>query len=294
MSTNTVSFSELEAAAKPAVSAEPQVTTTATEPAVATPTQPQFTEQDIQTLKTLSDAGITLTNYQQLLQANTLLQRLPEIIKTNPRVLTAEIAKADPEAYKNLLNAVSDEWWEVIGKNDPRNNSTAQGTASSTASSPDPRIEQLQSQLQAVISERNQEKTARQQEAVFTGYKKAVDGLLSKVPDNVPESSKDYIRLKTQELIYNDSGARDRVAKGIYVDLPKYFAEASAKATADIKASADKEHAARATVESRGGREITPAAEAVNGTTSTDSPNEDKIWGNDGMMKDLQTALKAK
>lgn len=292
MSTNSVSFSELEAAATPQAAAVPAVTPAAPPAEPAAPVTPQFTEQDIATLRTFADAGVTIQNYQQLLQANQLIQKLPDIIKTNPRVLTAEIAKADPQAYRNLLEAVSDEWWEVIGKNDPRNQSTAQGSASSATSSPDPRIDQLQSQLQGVISELNQEKSAKQQARIMTGYTDSVNSLLAKLPEGVPETSKDYIRLKTQELVYKDESARDRVAKGIYVDLPKYFAEASAKATADIKASADKEHERRAQVESRGGKEITPAAEAVNGTQ--EGPQEDSIWGNSGMMKDLQTALKAK
>jgi hypothetical protein len=291
MSTNAVSFSELEAAAIPPKPAKSTVTPAATEAAPPPPPPPQFTEQDIQTLRTFADAGITIQNYQQLLQANTLIQKLPDIIKTNPRVLTAEIAKADPEAYKNLLEAVSDEWWEVIGKKLPQN--TAQGNASSVPSSPDPRIDQMQTTLQGLIADRNQEKSQRQQADIMAGYNSSMDGLLAKLPADVPETSKDYIRLKTQELVYRDRGAADRVAKGVYVDLPKYFAEASAKATADIKASAGKEHAARAAVESRGGKEITPAAEAVNGTQDN-SPGQDPIWGNDGMMKDLQTALKGR
>lgn len=295
MSTQSVSFSELETAAKPAPTAEAPVTPVVTEPKIEAPAQPQFTEQDVATLRTFADAGITIENYQQLLQANQLIQKLPEIIKTNPRVLTAEIAKADPQAYDNLLEAISDEWYEVKGRKLEKQQ-TANGGASSTVTSVDPRMESqlasLQSQLQSLIQERNQEKSQRQQEAVFSGYKSTVNGLLEKLPEGVPETSKDYIRLKTQELIYNDPQARERVAKGIYVDLPKYFAQASAKATADTKASADKEHARRAEVESRGGKEITPAAEAVNGTAS-DGPQEDPIWGSAALARDTASALKA-
>jgi hypothetical protein len=290
MATPSVSFSELEAAAKPAPAAEAQVTPAAIE--APPPPPPQFTDQDLQTLKTFSDAGITLENYQQLLQASQLIQKLPELAKTNARVITGELAKADPAAYKNFLETVSDEWWEVIGSKDPRNQ-PAQGSASSATPSPDPRIDQLQTQLQALIQDRNQEKTQRQQQAIMSGYNSAMDGLLAKLPADVPETTKDYIRLKTQELVYRDSGAASRVANGTYVDLPKYFAEASAKATADIKASAGKEHAARAAVEAKGGKEIVPAAEAVNGTQEQ-TPGQDPIWGNDGMMKDLQRALSAK
>jgi hypothetical protein len=291
MSTNAVSFSELEAQVTPPKPAESTVPPLPAEPVVATP--PSFTEQDVSTLRTFADAGITIENYQQLLQANTLIQKLPAILKSNPRILTAEIAKADPEAYDRVLDAISDEWYEVKGK---KLEQTAQGTASSNAPSTDPRIEskltQLTTQLEGLIQDRNQEKTHRQQQAIMTGYNSAMDGLLGKLPEGVTDTTKDYIRLKTQELVYRDQGAADRVARGTYVDLPKYFAEASAKATADIKASAGKEHAARAAVETRGGKEVVPAAEAVNGTQT--APSEDAIWGDTGMMKDLQTALKSR
>jgi|HubBroStandDraft_6_1064221.scaffolds.fasta_scaffold11292_2 hypothetical protein len=289
----SVSFSELEAAATPPKPAESAAPPAATPEAPPAPPVPTFTEQDIQTLRTFSDAGITIQNYAQLLQAQQLINRLPDIIKTNPRILTAEIAKADPQAYDNLLEAISDEWYEVKGK---KLEHQAQGNASSNAPSTDPRMENqlasLNAKLEGLIQDRNQEKSARQQNEIMAGYNSAMDGLLAKLPADVPETSKDYIRLKTQELVYRDQGARDRVAKGTYVDLPKYFAEASAKATADIKASAAKEHTSRAAVETRAGKEITPAAEAVNGTQT--APNEDSIWGDTGMMKDLQTALKGR
>jgi hypothetical protein len=292
MGTPAVSFSELETATKLATPAAAPVTTAATEPTAPAP--PQFTEQDISTLRTFADAGITLTNYQQLLQANDLMQKLPGILKSNPRILTAEIAKADPQAYDTLLDAISDEWYEVKGKK--LEQQTANGGASSTATSTDPRLESevttLKSQIANLIQERNAEKSERQQTALMEGYNSAVSGLLKKAPDTVTENTKDHIRLKTQELIFKDPAARNRVAQGIYLDVAKYFAEASALVTADTKASAEKEHARRAEVEARGGKEIVPAAENVNGATEQ-NPNEDPIWGNAGMMKDLQAAIKA-
>ena len=297
MATQAVSFSELEAAAKPGTAAATEVKPAATEQkqeTVVVPATPQFTEQDIQTLRTFADAGITLTNYQQLLQANTLMQKLPELIKANPRLITAEIAKADPAAYDALLDSISDEWYEVKGKR--LEQQTANGGASSTATSTDPRLESevksLQSQLANLVQERNAEKSEKQQAKLMEGYENAVNGLLKKAPDTVSENSKDHIRLKTQELIFKDPAARNRVAQGIYLDVAKYFAEASAFVTAETKASAEKEHTRRAEVEARGGKEIVPAAENVNGATEQ-NPNEDSIWGNAGMMKDLQAAMKA-
>ncbi len=288
MATSTVSFSELETAAQPQKAAEPVVTPVVTEPPA--PTQPQFTEQDAQTIRTFADAGITIQNYQQLLQAKQVMDNLPKIIRANPRVLTAEIAKADPDAYANFLEVVSDEWYEVKGK---KLEAPATGSASSTTSSAsDPRFDALKTQLEGLIAERNQEKSERQQGQILDGYNRSVEGLLSKLPEGVPEQSKDYIRLKTNELIWKDNSARDRVSKGVYVDVPKFFAEASAKATADTKAAANNEHARRSAVEARGTKEITPAAEPVNGTVET-QPGEDPIWGSAGLAKDVQAALKA-
>lgn len=293
MSTPNVSFTELETAAKPATTTESQATPAVTEQTTtaAAPVQPQFTEQDAQTLRTFADAGISISNYKDLLTAKQLVENLPKIIRTNPRVLTAEIAKNDPEAYNTLLDAISDEWYEVKGK---KLEQSAQGGASSTTSSnADPRVEALTAKIENLISERNQEKSQRQQDQILSGYNSTVEGLLAKLPEGVPEQAKDYIRLKTNELLWKDNSARERIGKGVYVDVPKYFAEASAKATADTKASADKEHSRRADVESRGTREITPAAENVNGSQEQIAPGQDPIWNDAGLAKDTAAALRA-
>lgn len=292
MSTAPVSFSELEATVTPAAPVTPQVTPAATEPVA--PATPQFTEADAQTLRTFADAGITLTSYQDLLQAKEIVNKLPELLKTNPRLVTAEIAKADPTAYRNLLTAVSDEWYEVIGQYESKNTPT-NGVASSTATSaPNPQLEQRlneqSAQIASLIAERNQEKSERQQASMVSSYNKAIGDLMGKLPEGVPATAKEFIELKTQRLIWQDVAARDRVSKGIYVDVPKYFAQASAQATADIKAATDSEHNARKGVEARGGKEITPAAEAVNGTQA--GPNEDPIWGDSGIARDVSAALK--
>src|SRR5437660_2860902 len=290
MATQAVSFQELETAPKQQTPAVTAATATVPETPPAAQTPPQFSEANAQALRILADAGITITNYKELLQAKSVMDNLPKIIRSNPRVLTGEIAKSDPEAYDNFLEAVSDEWYEVKGKK--LEAQTATNGASSTVSSSDPRLEALQAKLDLLIADRNQEKTERQQGQILDGYNKAIEGLLAKPPEGVPEQSKDYIRLKTNELVWKDNSARDRVAKGVYVDLPKFLAEASAKATADTKAAADKEHARRQEVENRGTREITPAAENVNGHVET--PGEDPIWGDSGLARDVQAALKAK
>lgn len=291
----TVTFSELEAAATPPKTAETTVTPAATETQPpAAQVQPQFTEQDIATLRTFADAGITITNYQQLLQAQEVMNKLPAIIKTNPRALTAEILKADPEAYDNLLEAVSDEWYEVKGKKLEQR--TANGGASSTTVSEpqeSPKLARLEAQLQNLINERNQENTAKQNKAIWDGFDHSIESLVAKLPKDVPEMAIDYARMKTKELALKDPQAAARIAKGVYVDVPKFFAEASAKATADTKAAASQEHGRRAAVEANGSREVIPAADATAGSDKT-RPGEDPIWGSEGLERDTKAALRAK
>lgn len=289
MSTTQVSFSELEAAAKPAPAVEPQATPAATE---ATPATPQFTEADAQALRTLADLGITPQNAQEFIQAKSALANLPALLRSNPKTVLAEIAKNDPEAYNAVLESASDEWYEKYVREHPESQTT-NGSPSRTATSHDPRIDQLQSQVASFIAERNQEKSERQQANMVSSYNKAIGELMGKLPDGVPSTAKEFIELKTQRLIWQDPQARDRVSKGVYVDVPKYFAQASAQATADIKAAASSEHGARQAVEARGNREIVPAAEAVNGQAG-DRPNEDPIWGSSGLARDVQAALKQK
>ena len=294
MATPSVSFSELESAAKPAAPAEPQATPAENAPPpAAVQAPPQFNESDLQTLRTFADAGITLSNYQEFLQARQVMEKLPQIIKTNPRALTAEILKADPEAYDNLLETVSDEWYEVKGKKLEQR--TATGGASSTPISEvqDPRVSRLEAQLQNLINERNQENTARQNKAIQDGFDTAVEELVSKLPKDVPELAIDYARIKTKELVLKDAQAASRVAKGVYVDLPKFFAQASAKATAETKAAANAEHGRRQQVEANGSREVVPAAEATAGAVQT-KPGEDPIWGGAGLEADVAKALRAK
>jgi hypothetical protein len=296
MATQSVSFTELESAATPAATATPQAAPAENAPAPPAQAPPQFTESDLQTLRTFADAGITLTTYQDLLQAKQVVDKLPMIIKTNPRALTAEILKADPEAYDNLLEAVSDEWYEVKGKRLEQRQ--PHGASSTAASEPqDPalarQVATLTGQLQGLINERNQENTARQNKAIQDGFETSIESLISKLPKDVPEMAIDYARMKTRELVLKDPQAAARVAKGVYVDVPKFFAEASAKATADTKAAANQEHGRRQQVEANGSREIVPAAEATAGAVQS-KPGEDPIWGGAGLEADVKAALRSK
>jgi hypothetical protein len=98
----------------------------------------------------------------------------------------------------------------------------------------------------------------------------------------VAQRDKDYIRLKTNELLWQDNAARDRIAKGVYVDVPTYFSKASSLVTAETKAASNAEHDRRAVVEARGVKEIPAAAENVNGSASSkqEGHGHDPIWGN--------------
>jgi hypothetical protein len=295
----SVTFAELEnAAAKPAPPAEPQATPAAPEiPSTPAQVTPQFTEADASALRTLADLGITPQNASQYKQAMEVLNRLPGILDSNPDVFFNEIARNNPTTYKKILEHMSDKWYENWQREHPEGTQPP-GTASSTASSTDPRIESklndLTSKLEGLISRQNQELTEKQNTQILNGYNSAVDELLAKLPKETPELTKDHIRLKTNELLWKDTGSRDRVAKGVYVDLSSHFAKACSLVTADTKAASKTEHERRSEVESRGSRDITPAAENVNGTAQQTAPGEDPNWGTAGMVADLKKALSAR
>jgi hypothetical protein len=243
----------------------------------------------------MADLGITPQNAQQFIQAKQVLDRLPHLLRSNPRAFTSEMAKADPEGYKAFLNGVSDEWYENWEREHPEARQP-NGSASTTAAS-DPRIESklndLTSKMENLISRQNQEQTEKQNAAILNGYNSSVDELLAKLPKETPELTKDHIRLKTNELLWKDQAARDRVTKGVYVDIGSHFAKACSLVTADTKAASTKEHERRSTVEANGIRDITPAAEAVNGAPQA-APGEDPTWSVSGMVADLKKALSAK
>lgn len=277
----TPAFSELEEMAAPPAELTPPKEQAAppaeAAPQVETPAEsPQFTEADAQAYRTLTDAGISVTNYQDFLQAKTALNNLGQIMNTNPQLLMDEIEKTNPALAARLEEVISDRWYNKNKHLYPEGKAPgANGSASSAATSTDPRIEALQQKMDNLVAERNQEASARRQAEITTGYEKSVDGLLAKLPDTTPETTKDYIRLKANELIWKDPAARERVAKGVYVDVPKYFAEASKKATADTIASAKAETDRREGVKANAHKEITPAAENVNGSVAQQQDESD-------------------
>lgn len=238
---------------------------------------PQFTEADLANYRTLTDAGISVENYKDLQTKSQALDNLGNLLSSNPKLLFDEIEKTNPTLAARLEEIVSDRWYEKNKHLYPEGKPNgANGSASSAAASPDPRIEAMMAKVDSLVADRNQEKSAAAQARITDGYNTAVDGLLAKLPDTTPETTKDYIRLKANELLWKDTAARERVAKGVYVDVPKYFAEASKKATADTLASAKADKDRRDAVQANAHREIIPAAENVNGSAA--GGNEQDLW----------------
>jgi len=133
--------------------------------------------------------------------------------------------------------------------------------------------------------------SARQQAIITENYNKAFDGMVAKLPENLGEDKRDYIRLKAEKMLWNDPQARERVNKGVFTDVPKYFAEASKRVTAETKTAADKEHGNRQRVEATGARSIVPAAENVAGAAKENAPGVDPIWG-DITPEEIKNAYK--
>jgi len=301
MAEGTISFEELEVAATPQATATPaepvaQETSAAPPPTVTEESKPQFTEADVESYKQLVELGITPQNAAQFKAAKEQLDTLPQLLRSpdGRRQLLDEIQKHDPETYKGLLDYASDRWFNELPA-DARNDSGNGSPSRSANSTPtmDPRITQLQSQIESLVQERNQEKTAKQQEAISTGYNSSVESLIAKLPESVSSRDKDYILLKTNQLVWNDPKARNAVAKGVYVDVPTYFSKASRLVTAETNAAATAEHDRRAGVEARGTKEIPAAAENVNGSASSkqEGHGHDPIWG-DISPSELKSAYK--
>lgn len=283
MAEGSLTFTELETVATHQETAKPAEQATATPAATPAETKPQFTEADVEAYKSLVDMGITPANAAEFKAAKQALDNLPALLDNNPDLLMDEIEKNNPQLHNKLLERFSDRWFNRL-PTDVRNGS-ANGSPSRTADSapaPDPRIATIEAKLDKFIQKENQEESVRKQNAISEGYKASVEGLLGKLPESVSQRDKDYIRLKTNELLWNDGKARDRIASGVYVDVPTYFSKASSLVTAETKAAANAEHDRRAGVEARGSKEIPAAAENVNGSASSkqEGHGHDPIWGN--------------
>jgi hypothetical protein len=299
MAESNISFEELEATATPPASATPVEPPAAAPPIEAPPTEaskPQFTEADVESYRQLVDMGITPETAAQFKAAKQQLEHLPQLLRSpdGRRQLLDAIQQNDPETYKGLLDYASDRWYAELPA-DARAPS-GDGSPSRTAnSSPimDTRLAAIESKIDNFIQKENQRESAHRQDQISAGYTKSVDNLLAKLPESTSSRDKDYIKLKTNELIWQDTKARDSISKGVYVDVPTYFSKASGLVTAETKAAANAEHDRRAGVESRGTKEIPAAADNVNGSASSkqEGHGHDPIWG-DISPNELKSAYK--
>lgn len=291
-----ISFEELETTATqqtPVKAAETTVEETKAAEAVAE-TKPQFTEADVEAYKQLVDMGITPANAAEFKTAKQALENLPLLLKNNPDLLLDEIEKNDPELHKQLLEKVSDRWFNRLPADVREGKSNGNGSESRTASTtPNPMIEKLERQVNALVEERTQEKTAAQQKAILGGLNTAFDSLDAKLKEKgVADRDRDYIRLKAERLLWSDTAAAKRVNQGVYVDVPTYFSKAASLVTAETKNAATEANTKRAAVEARGERTIPNAAENVNGTSNQEEGHgKDKIWGD--LSPAEKTALQA-
>src|SRR5207249_8243572 len=259
-----LSFTELESTAK----SETAVTQTTTAETVKTEAEktaaevveasnPQFTQTDVEAYQQLVAMGITPQNAEQFKSAKTAMDNLPALLKSNPDALFDEIQKNDPALHDELITRISDRWFEQKGKREYEAMQRKNGNGSRVAESePDPRIDKLQREVDAMKAREANELSARQQAQVTENYNKALDELVAKLPETVTEGTRDYIRLKAEKLMWNDQLARSRILTGVFTDVPKYFAEASKRVTAETRTAAQKEHDARAKVEAGGAKTI--------------------------------------
>ena len=281
-----LSFTELESAAKSETTTATQTTTTETTAAAATTTveetKPQFTDADVQAYQQLSAMGITVQSAQEYKQAKEALDNLPKLMKDNPGALLDEWQKNDPTGHAEFLERVSDRWYEQIGKrqNQQQKNSDGSRVANSEPTK-DPEVETIKREWMQFKQERANEAQSKRQAEITKSYNSALDSLVDKLKEKnsaLSEDRLDYIRLKTEKLAWADPEAQGRITKGNFTDIPKYFAEATNRVTAETKAAAAQDHEARKGVESRGSKEIIPAAENTVGQAEV-KPGTDPIWG---------------
>lgn len=280
-----LSFEELASAAAPPAATESKVTPAEPTPKPADATQPvgdkakpQFTDADVTAYQAIRDLGITPETASDFVQAKQWLNTIAYAMKNDPKLLLDELRKTDPQMADKVTEVFSDDWYERKGKYlmDDKSNS---GKSNAAQPEPDPRVDQLSREVAQLRSERQTEAETKRQEKINVDFTSSFDALQAKLPADLDDRTKDYIRLKAEKMLWLDPQARTRVNSGNFTDIPKYFAEASRRVTAETKAAADKETKARSGVESRGVRELPHGSENATGTAQS-QPGQDPIWGN--------------
>jgi len=287
MSTPALSFEELASAAKPPASTEPKVTPT--EPSSKPPeppasggdeTKPQFTDADVSAYQTMRDLGLTPENAREFIQAKEWLGTISYALQNDPQAFIDELRRTNPQLADKFTEVASDDWFNRKGKYiDVGDNKSKDGKSNTVSSEPDPRIDQLSREVAQLRQANEQEREGKRQAQVEKDFVSAYDTLVDKLPADLPDSTKELISLKAQKAVWQDPQARARVNSGNFTDIPKFFAQASQRVTADIKAAADKEKTARSGVESRGTKEIPHGSDNVAGAAQS-QPGQDPIWGN--------------
>jgi len=287
-----LSFEELASAAKPEVATEPQATPAETQ---ATPAveeaKPQFTDADVTAYQTMRDLGITPENAKEFTQAKQWLETIAYSLQNDPQQFIEELRKTNPQMADKFIEVASDDWYNRKGKymNTEQSNG-GQSNAPKSDPAVDSRIDSLMREVDSLKKERQAEVETRRQAEVTKAYNESFDSLVAKLPESLPEQTKEYIRLKAEKMLFTDNAARGRINQGNFTDVPKFFAEASRRVTAETKATAQKETAARAAVVASGSKEITPASENVTGASQA-RPGQDPIWG-DINEKEIAAAYK--
>jgi hypothetical protein len=297
----SLSFTELESTAKSETTATQTTTEDAsktaalatTSTATVEDTKSQFTQTDVEAYQQLVAMGITPQNAEQFKSAKTAMDNLPLLMKQNPDALLDEIQKNDPALHDEFMERVSDRWYNQKGKRQYEEMQRKNGNGSRVAESePDPRVDKLQREVDALKAKDAQENANRQQAAITEKYNKSLDEMVGKLPESITEGVRDHIRLKAEKLMWQDNTARERILRGDFTDVPKYFSKASSLVTAETKTAAQKEHDARQRVEAGGTRTIVPAAENVTGATKEQGgPNADPVWG-DITKEEIERAYK--
>ncbi len=228
-------------------------------------------EADLAALRQLADMGITPTNATEFLQAKQALDQLNTALLTDPDTVLAQLEAANSDAYFQLLDKAANRFLKHFP---PDENAAGGGTGS--APKPDPRIESLEGEVRQLRQERQSEKSQQQAAQVKATYDKRLDDLIGDAAKkaNLNERDKDFLRLKTNELVARDDAARRRISQGIYVDLPAHFASALRTVAAETKAASTTDAGKRATVAAAAHTEVTSGAENTGGTSSAHGADE--------------------
>lgn len=271
-----LSFEELTSAAKPEEPVAPPVTPTETVETKVEDDKPQFTSADVAAYQQLSEMGITPGNASEFLQAKTALQNLGTLLEQDPKQFMRVIQQANPQLAGKALKEFSDLWYEQYLRDNPDAATTSASSAGKSTPMADPRIDALASEVERLKSERQQEVSARHQAENLVQYEKAFDELVAKLPEGVPDDKREYIRLKAEKALWKDPAAQKRISQGIYIDVPKFFADASRRVTAETKTATEIEAAKREKVADKAGKTITPGVENPNGQSA--NPQSKDIW----------------